>query len=100
MTPEEKIVLELEDKYDTVTQTYRESRGRVWRALDNYWHGNQYLDDKEGGTEDEVDDEVEADDLSRKVVNIFRAHGEAIISALSVIIFLPWLSSRPMGTIR
>ena len=70
----------------TETNGFRERRLYLWRILDYYWYGKQFLD--RGGNisvegQASVGSEEEEDERSRKVINIYRARGESLISALS-----------------
>ena len=79
------------------------SQKRLWKKNEEFWHGVQYLfwsqkDDSwrspmDIGWEDDDDVQEQLGSFSDKVVNIFKAHGESIISALAAQIpslrFLP-----------
>lgn len=70
------------------TNGFRDRRLIIWRTLDYYWHGKQFLDQEGRITGEGISNRVEEDtgdedQQSRKVINIFRARGESLISALS-----------------
>lgn len=72
----------------------RETRNRQlarWRRLDYFWKGYQYLIENGYNFESpELNPEMFGDDYDdlyyTKVINIFKAHGEAIIAAMSVMV--------------
>jgi hypothetical protein len=92
-----KLVIEISDEYTREDANEREQHRPLWLKLENYFNGLQrlywsmvakdwrFIDDEEGkpSTTRHYD----------KIVNIYRAHGESIIAALSVktpsVIFYP-----------
>lgn len=66
---------------------------RQWRKNEEFWHGFQYLfwSDRDNswrspadiGWEDDEDIQEQLGSFSDKVIDIFKAHGESIISALA-----------------
>ncbi len=102
MTDEIKLDDELEQSIKDIVKScededreIRRSMIRAWLKYEEFWHGNQFLfwsernDCWRSPTEfnfGDIEDEENADQLgsfSDKVVDIFRAHGEAIIAALA-----------------
>ena len=80
------LILTLFQKYESAEEAFRERRVNAWRLLDDYWHGVQkdYYDNiREVNTGDEVNQEQIDQYLALRILNVYRAHGESIISALS-----------------
>ena len=71
-------------------QTAREYWLRNWKELDYLWHGFHYFfwDDRAGAlrvpTQNELR-EIDAEDIDiARVINIYKAHGESVIAALTI----------------
>ena len=73
---------------------WRERRMREWKKYDLYWHGMFYFfwDAEKGDFNFDINGEDEDTDFNR-AANIYRAHGESIISAISAsfphVVFFP-----------
>jgi hypothetical protein len=92
LIPEEltKDVLAMVERYCRPEQSVRLGQMAFWRKLENYWNGRQFLfydsvarDYRDA--RDSVDDpEAQSDPFTyAKHVNIYKAHGESWIAALS-----------------
>lgn len=75
-------------KFEDEDRSTRQKRIKFYKKLDYFWHGIQYLlsDGEYSFLSSEELNQDEFDDISyyTKVYNIFKAHGESIIAALSV----------------
>jgi len=86
-----KLLSQLVDTLEHPEKTARELMVRIWKKHENYWRDRQYIiwdeisQDWRTPTElKEFDNSLDIDPAAyAKVVNIYKAHGEAIISALS-----------------
>lgn len=84
-------ILSLVEGFDMAERIPREGMIRTWKKADNYWRHRQYLWWDEFGHEYKTLEEatylrtdLEIDPATyAKVINIYKAHGEVIISALS-----------------
>ena len=79
----EPLLTSLVDNFTTENRAYRERRMREWKKLDLYWHGVFYFywdEDKQdiSFNLDEDDDDVNFN----RAANIYKAHGESIVSAI------------------
>lgn len=82
-----KALYDLLGVYEESDRTARQNRIKIWKKLDYFWHGIQYLDvgsDFQWESPQLHADKFEDITYYTKVYNIFRAHGESIIAALSV----------------
>ena len=105
-----KLDKELEDALKEVCKLCRQedlevrkTLVRQWKKAEEFWHGTQYLfwdsinelwrSAEISNLDDDYEDENQQGSFSDKVIDIYKAHGEAIISALSAQIpglrFLP-----------
>lgn len=90
-TREGKLLTQLIDDLEQPEITIREQMVMVWRKMENYWRDRQYIIWDEMANDWRTPQEIKASDSSididpasyAKIVNIYKAHGEAIISALS-----------------
>ena len=90
-TREGRLLNTLIEQLELGEDTVRELMVKVWRKMENYWRDRQYIiwDEFSGDwrTPDEMrelDSSLEIDPASyAKIVNVYKAHGQAIISALS-----------------
>ena len=79
------LLSSLVDSFIEKDRSFRERRMREWKKLDLYWHSVFYFfwdaenDDFNFNITSETDDDV---DFNR-AANIYKAHGESIISAIS-----------------
>jgi hypothetical protein len=86
-----KILHSLVDELEREDFFVRDNMIRVWKRHENYWRDRQYIiwdemtaDWRTPGEIKEADPSVDIDPAAyAKVANIYKAHGEAIISALS-----------------
>jgi hypothetical protein len=101
----QKVLRELAERFEKEDSELRRSQERLWKKLEEYWHGLQLIfwseQDQAWITPDsvrfnEVFSESEVDqlgDIYDYVVDIYKAHGESIISALAANV--PSLKYRP-----
>lgn len=90
-TREGKLLKTLVEDLERPEETVRTSMIRFWKKMENYWRDRQYIIWDEFSNDwrtpeeiREMDSTVDIDPASyAKIVNIYKAHGEAIISALS-----------------
>jgi hypothetical protein len=90
-TREGRLLSQLIDDLERPEYSIRQQMVMVWRKMENYWRDRQYIiwDEVAGDwrTPEELrqmDNKIEIDPASyAKIINIYKAHGEAIISALS-----------------
>lgn len=90
-TREGKLLSQLIDDLEQPEVSIRQQMIMVWRKMDNYWRDRQYIiwDElaNDWRTPEEIrqaDPKLDIDPASyAKIINIYKAHGEAIISALS-----------------
>lgn len=88
---EGKILSQLVDILEQPEKTARELMVRVWKKHENYWRDRQYViwdeisqDWRTAEELKQLDNSLDIDPAAyAKIVNIYKAHGEAIISALS-----------------
>jgi hypothetical protein len=84
-----KIILDIVKDVEREEQGYRSVQLQVLRKLDLFWHGIQRLYWSESANDFRSLQDIEDLDLKEEleglneVVNIYRAHGESIIAALS-----------------
>lgn len=83
-----KALYDLLRDYEEGDRISRQRLIRFWKRLDYFWHGIQYLldnDDSYSLISPELNpDQFNDSSYYTKVYNIFKAHGESIIAALSV----------------
>ena len=79
------MLITLFERFEDVELAFRERRSAAWKLLDNYWHGIQkdYYENLERPDTKEVSEEEVEKYLANRILNVYRAHGESIISALS-----------------
>jgi hypothetical protein len=90
-TREGKLLSDLIDNLEQPDETVRELMVRVWKKMENYWRDRQYIIWDEIASDWRTPEEIKLDDKSldidpaayAKIINIYKAHGQAIISALS-----------------
>lgn len=90
-TEEGKLLKQLVDILEQPEKTARELMVRVWKKHENYWRDRQYIiwdeiaqDWRTPQELRELDTQIDIDPAAyAKIINIYKAHGEAIISALS-----------------
>jgi hypothetical protein len=90
-TEEGKILSSLVDELEREDFFVRETMIRVWKKHENYWRDRQYViwdemtsDWRTPGEMKTADPTIDIDPAAyAKSANIYKAHGEAIISALS-----------------
>jgi hypothetical protein len=90
-TREGRLLGTLIEQLELGEVSVREQMMRVWKKAENYWKDRQYIiwdefagDWRTPGEMREIDASLDIDPASyAKIVNIYKAHGEAIISALS-----------------
>lgn len=96
----EDAILVCADYYEKEEAGFRYVMIGFWRKLENYFNGIQrifwdYNASDWARIPDEGDEEIRTDDpsLYDKIINIYRAHGESLIAALSIkvpnVIFYP-----------
>ena len=98
----DSMLLALFEKVEESERSFRERRIRAWRLYDNYWHGIQfdYFDSLNADT-DKSSENIEglSEYLASRTLNVYRAHGESIISALSssfpTVAFYPEDADKP-----
>ena len=87
-----KDLVDIVKHYDKADESARSRQVRKWRKLMNYWDSIQYLwwSELEGDwrTPDAINQNLDDPNfidpaLYAKVINIYRAHGEVVISAMS-----------------
>jgi len=86
-----RLLSELIEELERPEETVREMMVRVWKKHENYWRDRQYIIWDEVATDwrtpmelRELDPNLDIDPAAyAKVINIYKTHGEAIISALS-----------------
>lgn len=81
-------IRELLKQFEEENKYYRSFKLREWKRKDLYWHNIQYIywaDELEGFGDIGVAGGTEQDEerIEARVVNVYRAHGEAIVAALS-----------------
>lgn len=93
-----KGLWDLARKFEEEEKIVRQRQIRRWKRLDYFWHNVQYLLDSDQWEFNFKSPELDPDEFDdvtyyTKIYNIFKAHGESIIAALSVdfprIIFPP-----------
>lgn len=90
-TREGKLLSQLIEDLERPERSPRELMVRIWKKMENYWRDRQYIiwDEfaSDWRTPDEISQLAESLDIDpaqyAKIVNVYKAHGEAIISALS-----------------
>lgn len=89
----QKALMDILKDFDLQEEPNRSINIRVWKKCENYWHHlqNTYWSEFAGDwkTPDfyykrNPDEIPELGDYDYKIVNIYRAHGESIVAALSV----------------
>ena len=87
-----KDLVDIVKHYDKMDEPIRDRQVRRWRKLMNYWDSIQYLWWSEQEGDWRTPDSINANradpgfvdpSLYAKVINIYRAHGEVVISAMS-----------------
>ena len=80
----EALLSSLIDNFVEEDRSYREHRMREWKKLDLYWHSLFYFfwDAEKGDFNLNITDSDDDIDVNR-AANIYKAHGESIISAVS-----------------
>jgi len=89
--PEGKALLGIVQEFSRQEQFVRETQMKKWRKHYHYWNGLQYLAWSEVAhdwmtADDIVENDPQADidpALFAKVINVYKAHGEILIGALS-----------------
>src|SRR6476469_8931826 len=77
------------DKWEVQEDEAREPKLREWKLLENYWNDNQYNIWSEISSDwrpiDEFrgEDDLDLEGFEPRTVNIYKAHGESVIAALS-----------------
>lgn len=90
-TREGKLLKQLIEDLERPEQNIRETMVRIWKKMENYWRDRQYIIWDDFASDWRTPDEIKATDNTldidpsayAKIVNIYKAHGQAIISALS-----------------
>lgn len=87
----QKALMDILHNFDTVEESNRVSNIRLWKKCENYWHHiqNMYWSIDANDWRSPTSFYQNNPDESRieydmKIVNIYRAHGESIVAALSV----------------
>lgn len=87
----QKALLDILREFDTTEENARAHNIRLYKKCENYWHHiqNIYWSTKANDWKDpsyyyENNPGETPDGLDLKIVNIYRAHGESIVAALSV----------------
>lgn len=89
------VLTHLIDYFVEDDRSYRERRMREWKKLDLYWHGLFYFfwDAEKNDFNFDVIQDADDDIDYNRAANIYKAHGESIISAVSSafphVIFFP-----------
>jgi hypothetical protein len=87
----ETAILSLVDQHSSMNQSYRDRVLRqdrkaqlYWEGVENIWWSDSAKDYREFSdlSSDEIE-ELDLDDVNDRNVNIYKAHGEAIIAAMS-----------------
>jgi predicted RNA-binding Zn-ribbon protein involved in translation (DUF1610 family) len=77
------------DKWEVQEDEAREPKLREWKLLENYWNDNQYniwseiSQDWRPIEEFRGQDDLDLEGFEPRTVNIYKAHGESVIAALS-----------------
>jgi hypothetical protein len=85
---------DIRNKCKTEDSYVRYAQVRAWKKAEEFWHGLQYIYWSETGHEWRTPDNIASGDLSDEerdsagpyydyVINIYKAHGESVIAALS-----------------
>jgi hypothetical protein len=90
-TEEARTLLAVTQEYDREEEFPRSNLLMEWKKHDRYWDGFQYLAWDEVARDWRTPSEIAAEDptndidpsLSAKVINIYKAHGEILIGALT-----------------
>jgi hypothetical protein len=90
-TREGRLLSQLINDLELPEVNVREQMIMVWKKMENYWRDRQYIiwddfsaDWRTPGEIRSLDSTIDIDPAAyAKIVNIYKAHGEAIISALS-----------------
>lgn len=87
----QKALMDILHNFDRVEESTRNYNIRIWKHCENYWHHiqntywSEYANDwRTPENFYKYNPEVQLDDVDLKIVNIYRAHGESIVAALSV----------------
>ena len=100
-TREGKLLSQLIEDLEQPEQNIREMMVKIWRKMENYWRDRQYIIWDEMASDWRTPGEISASNREfdidpsayAKIVNIYKAHGQAIIAALSA--GLPYVQFFP-----
>ena len=82
-------LIALVDKYEQEEEEVREPFLREWKLMEHFWNDNQYnvwsevAQDWRPIAEYAGEDDLDLEGFSPRTVNIYKAHGESIIAAMS-----------------
>jgi ribosomal protein S27AE len=100
-TREGRLLSQLIEDLEEPEKNVREAMVKVWRKMENYWRDRQYViwdeiasDWRTPGELAQANKDLNIDPAAyAKIVNVYKAHGQAIISALSA--GLPYVQFFP-----
>jgi len=82
-------LIALVDKYEQEEEDFRETMLREWKLMEHFWHDNQHniwsevAQDWRPIQSYADEDDLDLEGFEPRTVNIYKAHGESIIAAMS-----------------